>query len=99
MVRGQDWETRFTAPVNHHKILTLPTKPIVAYDVTITVPEDSQHGGKDLASTQQKAHIFPKKETLDFFGHDYVFDGVSQLWSPYSLVPNGLSLNFTVAAL
>ena len=67
------------------------------YNVQITIPEDSRHKGSELASSQQRARILLKREVLDFFGKDYVFDGVSLLWSPNLLFPEGESRIVRVA--
>lgn len=63
----------------------------------ITIPEDSRHKGSDLASSQQRARILLKREVLDVFGEHYVFDGVSLLWSPNVLFPEGKPRDVIVA--
>lgn len=87
------------ATVNHHKILTLPTKPIWAYDLIIAISDDSGPKGRDAASLQQRARILLKKEVLSVLGEHYAFDGVSQIWTPgpEPLFPEGETRYLKVA--
>lgn len=83
--------------VNHHVVRTLPTKPIWAYDLKIQIPEDSAHKGKAEATFQQRARTLLKNKILEFFGQNYVFDGVCQIWTPDLLFPEGTTRSVRVA--
>ena len=90
-------ETKFYVTINHHVIKTLPIKAIWAYDLTITISEDSKHKGIDEASIQQRARVLLKKEALDILGPHYVFDGVSQMWTPDYPFPKGETRDVQIA--
>lgn len=79
----------FSPNVNHHQIRALPKIAIYCFDIKIKVADDSVYKGKEEASAQQRARLLLKREVLDFFGDDYVFDGVSQVWSPKQIVQIG----------
>lgn len=64
---------------------------LLRYDLKIVIPDDSAHKGTNEASVQQRARVLLKNEVLDFLGEHYVFDGVSQVWSPSTIVPEGQS--------
>lgn len=74
---------------NHHLIRCLPLFPIYTHEITIKVAPESRFDGHEAATVQQRARVLLKREIVEFFGDHYVFDGVSQVFSPQQIVPMG----------
>lgn len=108
MVPRNDQGQKLMVEVNHFRIKTLPfSAKIYTYDIKIVVSGNSirPHEQKfkdgvqepmNKALSQQVARAFLHKETQRVLGPDFVFDGVSQGWSPVLLGAVGQILSMTL---
>ncbi|KAI9666996.1 MAG: hypothetical protein M1829_005603 [Trizodia sp. TS-e1964] len=77
-----------TIIVNHYEVQSLPIIKIYGYSFYMTVPVSSQRRGSDKVSAMQTAKVMITGAVKGLLGEKFVFDGVSQGWSPQEVIPN-----------